>query len=152
LSLDGRTGELFVTDEEAIQRTISTYAEAGSRRDLDRALATFVPDATWEFAGHPEHKHTGVVAIRRSMEQLVSTTEYLVQMNSPAVIHVDGDWATARSVIRESGKVRERDEYLDVLGIYEDVLVRTSQAWLFKSRIFTMIGAAKMPIQNGPVL
>ena len=56
---------------------------------------------------------------------------YFVQINAPAVINVDGDRANARSVIRECAKLKDKDEANEVLGFYNDELVRTPEGWKF---------------------
>ena len=40
------------------------------------------------------------------MTALMAPIEYLVQINAPAIIAVDGDTASARSLIRECAKFR----------------------------------------------
>jgi hypothetical protein len=61
-------------------------------------------------------------------------------MNSPAIIEVDGDRATAHSIIRECGKYAGRQTCLEVLGLYDDELVRTADGWRFARRVFTVRG------------
>ena len=48
--------------------------------------------------------------------------EYLVQINAPAIIAVDGDSASARSLIRECAKFRGRAGVIDVVGQFNDEL------------------------------
>lgn len=74
------------------------------------------------------------------MASFVGQMAYFVQINSPAIITVDGDKATARSGIRECGKFSDRDEALEVLGRYEDELVRTATGWKFTRRAFYAAG------------
>jgi hypothetical protein len=59
---------------------------------------------------------------------------------------VEGDTATARSVIRECGKFSGRDEALEVLGLYADVLVRTADGWKFAERVFEIRGMHSFPL------
>ena len=128
-----------MTDLEAIQQTINTYSLSASRSDWDRAIATFTPDATWELAGSPL-RMKGHAEMRTGFPHAVSATQFVAQLNAPAVISINGDHATAESVVREAGKVKNSDEWFDVLGIYEDRLVRTPQGWRFTSRSFKLIG------------
>ena len=48
--------------------------------------------------------------------------EYLVQINAPAIIAVDGDTASARSLVRECAKFRDRPGLMDVVGQFNDEL------------------------------
>lgn len=125
-------------DHIAIQQTINLYTEGASRADWDQVIATFLPGGIWEIAGGGVQ--SGHDAIRAAMAAFVSQMAYYVQLNAPAVIHVEGDRATARSVIRECGKYADRDSVLDVVGFYNDELVRTPDGWRFARRTFRAAG------------
>jgi ketosteroid isomerase-like protein len=126
-------------DEIAIQQTLNTYSDGASRADWEQVLSTFMPDGIWEVpalkARFQEH-----AAIRQVMAGFVAQMDYFVQINSPAIIQVAGDKATARSGIRECGKYTGRDEALEVLGRYDDELVRTADGWKFARRVFHAAG------------
>jgi ketosteroid isomerase-like protein len=126
-----------MTDEVAIQQVISRYNEAASCAQWDEAVATYLPDGVWEFA-KSGRRFQGRDAIREALIGFTSALEYVVQINAPAVIAVDGDQATARSAIRESGKFAGRDEGIEGFGIYGDRLVRTVDGWLFANRTFDL--------------
>lgn len=66
--------------------------------------------------------------------------------NSKALIKIDGDKATVRSVIRECGKFSGRNEGLEVLGLYADDLVRTANGWKFRRRCFELRGMHSFPL------
>jgi ketosteroid isomerase-like protein len=126
-------------DEIGIQQTINRYSEAASRADWDRVLSTFTAEATWEIpsfgAVYQDH-----AVIRKVMAAFVDQMAYFVQLNAPALITVTGDRAHARSVIRECGKFADRDEALEILGFYDDELVRTAEGWRFTRRVFNALG------------
>jgi hypothetical protein len=61
-------------------------------------------------------------------------------MNCPAVINVTGNTATARSVIRELAKMKDKLETFEVLGFYNDKLIKTADGWRFSHRVFDMKG------------
>jgi ketosteroid isomerase-like protein len=125
-------------DEIAIQQTISRYSEGASRTDWNQVLSTFTPDATWEIPsfGAVFREHA---VIGKAMAGFIEQMAYFVQVNAPAQISVNGDRATARSMIRECGKFADRDEALEILGYYEDELARTSQGWQFTRRVFHVL-------------
>jgi ketosteroid isomerase-like protein len=128
-----------VIDKIDIQDTISRYHDGASRNDIEQIVATFLPDGIWEVpslnlraVGHPE--------MRETMAALVEPIEYLVQINAPAIIDVDGDTASARSLVRECAKLHEGGVHMDVVGQFDDELERTTDGWRFAHRTFTVLG------------
>jgi ketosteroid isomerase-like protein len=139
-----------MNDEIAIQQTINLYTEGATRSDYEQVLATFLPDAFW---GCPElgTEHQGHDAIQAAMVAWTSQFDHFVQTNAPAVISITGETATARSVMRECWKFADRDEALEVYGIYEDELMRTNDGWKFARRSFTHAHFLRFSLQPGPV-
>lgn len=127
-------------DQLEIQETISRYHEGGSKTDWDQVLATFLPDGIWEVPAL-RILARGQAEIREAMTTLMAPIEYLVQINAPAIITVDGDSASARSLIRESAKLRDQPGLIDVVGQFNDVLRRTPDGWRFAHRTFTILGS-----------
>lgn len=134
-----------MTDEASIQQTLNRYSTAASRADWDKVLATFTPDAVWDVPDLGA-RFEGLEAIRSGLLRFSGPMDYIVQLNTPAVIEVDGDTATAQSVIRECGKWSGRDEALEVLGLYADKLVRTAGGWKFVERVFEIRGMHSFPL------
>ncbi len=126
-------------DKLEIQETISLYHEGGSTTDWDQVMATFLPDGIWEVPAL-RILAEGQAAIRSAMTSLMEPIEYLVQINSPAIITVDGDSAAARSLIRECAKFRGQPGVIDVVGQFNDELQRTADGWRFAHRTFTIFG------------
>lgn len=134
-----------MNDEFSIQQLLNSYSEGVSRADWDQALATYVPDGVWAVPGLGA-RFEGHKAIRCGLDRFMAPMAYLVQLNTPALIRIDGDGATCRSVIRECGKFAGRDEALEVLGLYADHLVRTAEGWKFAERVFEIRGMHSFPI------
>ncbi len=132
-------------NEFAIQRTINTYSEGASRGDWDQVMSTFIPEGVWEVPVHGA-RFAGADEVRGGLIFFSAPMAYIVQTNSPALISVDGDKATARSVIRECGKFADRDEALEILGTYQDELVRTPDGWKFARRVFLLAGMHSFPL------
>lgn len=128
-----------MSDEVAIQQVLNAYSVAASRGDLEAMAATYTPDGIWAIPGI-DARFEGRDAILEGSKAIMGAIEYMVQLNTPAVIDVDGDTATAQCVIRECGKYTGRNTNLEVLGLYDDKLVRTSKGWRFAERIFTVRG------------
>ena len=128
-----------MSDEIAIQQVLNTYSYNASIGDHAAMAATYTPDGVWEvpsigleLAGHE--------AIIGASQGVTAKLDYIVQLNTPAIINVDGDRATAHSVIRECGKYAGKQLNLEVLGIYDDELVRLPEGWRFVRRRFTTKG------------
>jgi hypothetical protein len=135
-------------DEIAIQQTLSRYSEGASRADWPQVMSTFTADAIWEVPalGARFQQHA---VIQQAMAGFVGQMAYFVQINSPATIKVMGDRATAVSVIRECGKFADRDEALEILGRYEDELLRTPEGWKFTRRAFHPLGQHRFALLPG---
>lgn len=128
-----------MTDEEAIQQVLNAYSFNASTGNLEAMVDTYAPDGVWEVPGIGLAL-TGKDAILAASQGITTTLEYMVQMNSPATIAVNGDRATAQSIIRECGKYAGKQLNLEVLGLYEDELVRLPEGWRFARRTFTTRG------------
>lgn len=126
-------------DKIEIQELISRYHEGASKFDWEQIFATFLPTGVWEVPSFGV-RCEGLDAMREQMPALVATIEYLVQINAPAIIDVDGDTATARSLIRECAQFRDGGVLMDVVGQFNDRLERTPEGWRFAQRTFTILG------------
>ncbi len=134
-----------MVEEFAIQQILNTYSEGASRADWEQVVSTFVADRVWEIPAFAA-RFEGLDAIREGLATLSAQMAYIVQINAPAIIKVSGDSASARSVIRECGKLSDRDEALEVLGFNEDRLVKAPDGWKFLSRSFEIQGLHNFPL------
>jgi hypothetical protein len=75
--------------------------------------------------------------------------DYVVQLNAPALIEVNGNKATTSSTIRECGKSKGKNEGFEYFGFYLDELVQTPQGWKFARRVFRGIGTSMFPLNSG---
>jgi ketosteroid isomerase-like protein len=132
-------GEKPMSDEFAVQQTLNTYSYNATTGNLAAMVATFAPDGVWEVPGIGLSL-TGHEAILAAANGITGTLEYMIQLNSPAIIEVQGDRATAKSIIRECGKYAGKQLNLEVLGTYEDELVRLPEGWRFAKRTFATKG------------
>ena len=135
------------TDEAVIQQVLSAYSVATSRGDDARLLALFTDDAVWSVPGIGVHLE-GIEQVRIGMAQIRTQFDYIVQVNGAAEIAVSDDTAKAASVIRESGKYVGREVAVDILGVYNDDLVRTPAGWKFRRRLFELQGMHDFPLQS----
>ena len=135
-------------DENAIQKLLSTYSQAASAGDWDRAIGTYMPDGVWDIP-HLGMRLEGQKAIRAALNDMVAKMDYVIQMNSPALIELTGNTATAHRGIRECGKSKGKDGGFEFLGFYADKLVRTDDGWKFVRRVFEGVGTHFFPLVKG---
>ena len=124
-------------DQVAIQQLIARYIESASSGNIDGVGSTFADDGVWEVPAFPM-RVVGPEAIKAKISELLQPMEYLVQLGAPASITVNGDRATARSAMREGCKFKGKNVAAEILGVYDDDLVRTAQGWKFARRTFEM--------------
>lgn len=137
-----------IQDEAAIQRVINTYSQYASKGDWERVLPLFLAEAVWEIP-HLGMKLDGRDAIAATLTMFKGTMDYVLQLNSPALIEIDGDSARATSGIRESGKSAGKNEAFDYFGIYADTFTRTPDGWKFRTRVFEGIGSQTSALLTG---
>jgi hypothetical protein len=130
-----------VPDKIEIQELISRYSDALTRRDWESVASVFAPDASWRALGEPGFAFEGT-NIGPGIRSLIEPTNYFVQMNTPALIEVQGSQAKARSTIMEigeydPGKLQPFKARLESFGYYDDVVKKVNGRWLFASRQFT---------------
>lgn len=138
-----------MNDFEAVQQVINRYTDGCNRQDWEKVLATFTEDGVWEAGGSA---FTGRAAIGAAMPEFIKQMDYFVQTTSASVISVSGGTANATTTIREGGKFAGRDEGLEILGRYNDRIVRTVEGWQFAHRKFTVYGMHRFPLLPGPAL
>lgn len=136
-------------DTAAIQQLLNRYTDGCNRQDWPQVMDTFAEDGCWVAQGHEFRGHA---AIQPAMAGFLVAFAYFVQVNTPAVIEIAGDSATARSTIREMGRFKDRDEGFEVLGRYDDEIVRTADGWKFARRTFHAYGLHRLPILPGPAM
>lgn len=132
-------------DRVEIQNTINLYHQAGSLGDLEQMVATFTPEAVWEFT-QSGRRFEGHAAIHEAAVGFTAPLEYVAQINAPALITLEGDTATARTAVRETAKIAGRDEGIEAFGVYVDRLVRTAEGWRFTHRAFDLKWMHRVPI------
>jgi uncharacterized protein (TIGR02246 family) len=121
-------------DELEIQALAASYSDAVRRGDAEQAAATYAEDGVlMAFAG-PEI--VGRPAIAQALARVLSPMSFVMQTCAGGLIQVDGDRATARWPVTEWMNRRDTDEIRVMLGVYEDVVVRTPQGWRFARRRF----------------
>jgi ketosteroid isomerase-like protein len=148
VKLQAPAAEDTMSDESDIQRIINIYSQFASNGDWERVLPLFLPEAVWEIP-HLGMKLDGREAIAATLVSFRGTMEYVLQINTPALIDIDGDSARATSGIRECGKTAGKEEGFEYLGIYHDTFARTASGWKFRTRVFEGIGSHFFALTSG---
>jgi len=125
-----------IGDRLAIRELIELYTDAVTRRDWDATGAVFADDAAWSIGPPTNVALEGRRAIVAGLKGMVEPFDVFVQMTHSIVVELDGDRATARTIVHGFGRARDRSTGVFALGAYSDELVRDGDGWLFKSRRF----------------
>jgi uncharacterized protein (TIGR02246 family) len=121
-------------DELEIQALADSYSDAVRRGDAEQAAATYADDGVLMAFTGPEI--VGRPAIAKALARVLSPMTFVMQTCAGGIIQVDGDRATARWSVTEWMNRRDTDEVRVMLGVYEDLIVRTPQGWRFARRRF----------------
>lgn len=131
-------------DELAIRSLAAAYSDAVNRRDAAGMAAVFAPDGVIEKPGFGDPVQ-GVEKILKRYTRLQREREFLCQMIHSGIVEVDGDRATARWWFSEIKKPVGGDDWLSMIGVYQDDVVRTQQGWRFARRVQTTIQEQALP-------
>jgi ketosteroid isomerase-like protein len=132
----GNEMDSAIVDRLAIRELIELYSDAVTRRDWATVGAVFAEDAVWVIAPPTDIELRGRAAIAKGVAGMVEAFEVFIQMTHSIVIELDGDRATARTIVNGFGRLRGGSGGAFALGTYIDELVRAGGGWLFRSRRF----------------
>ncbi|GFG74517.1 nuclear transport factor 2 family protein [Mycobacterium botniense] len=138
-------------DRAHIATVLIRYATGIDRRDwpLFRSCWTAEIDADYDTIGH----FSTADEITGAMKKIHTNMGPTYHRMSNFVIAADGDQATVRSYVHAVLMVTADDpnNWVDAIGHYDDVLVRTAEGWRIRSRIsrtarILTAGQVPMPI------
>jgi hypothetical protein len=124
-----------VLDRLAVKDLINRYSDAVSRRDFEYVATLFADHAVWR-CGAPFNLHFEGTAIASALLAAVAAYDMIVQTSAGSVIELDGNRATARTMLFEMGRETVDGPGFIQYGIYDDVLERIGNEWKFVSRHF----------------
>lgn len=124
-----------MTDHDAIQRLIASYALFASNCDYISMAACYLEDGVWAVEGTAQ-SWTGHAAIVAKATAWSEKFEYVLQLVTPSVINVAGDTAQAWTLLRETSRYADCPRILEMFGQYADDLVRDGDGWKFARRSF----------------
>jgi 3-phenylpropionate/cinnamic acid dioxygenase small subunit len=122
-------------DQEQIAEVLIRYATGIDSKDwpLLRSCWTDEIDVDYQQLGH----FTSPDALTDVMRQLHENMGPTYHRLSNFVINVDGDRATVRSYVHAVLMLQPDDDtnWVDALGHYDDVFVRTAEGWRINKRV-----------------
>ncbi len=123
-------------DEFLIHKLVARYADAVNCRDEDAWAATWAEDAVWQLPMQQETR--GRVPIVDLWVEAMKTLPFVVQLVHHGVVYVDGNFATGTWYLTEHMKFNEGAGVFNI-GVYKDRYTKTSGAWLFAERRYTIL-------------
>ena len=123
-----------IVDRFLIRDLIDEYSNVCTLKAWDRLADLFVETCAWRTRGTHQREFLGRAAVVKAITSVVESYPLVFQMPHALRIFVNGDRATATTLLHEYGKVA--DSVTFALGIYHDKLIRTDQGWKFEERVF----------------
>lgn len=127
-----------VADEMAIRALAYAFADACNRRDSTTLESLWDENGVWEIGAPLPSIATGPKKIAAHMLELADALEFFVQQVHSGVVTIDGDKATARWSVQETGRNHNGGPYNNH-AFYEDELVKRDGAWRFMRRFYRYI-------------
>ena len=147
-----RKGEIAaLADRFLIRELIDDYSNICTQRAWDRLPDLFTDECVWRTRGSVHRDYFGRAQVVAAIISVVDGYRMVFQMPHAPSISLDGDAATATTLINEIVRVDDAQGRL-VLAIYHDKVVRTAQGWKFAERMFrgTYIETVSMPGAHRP--
>ena len=126
-------------DRLAIRERIEAYGDAVFRHDADAWIACWSQDAVWRMPGL---EVAGKAGIQAAWEGAMAAFTLAAFFSTPGSIRVSGAAAEARvytqeALILSDGGTRQ------IIGAYDDRLIRVQGAWLFSARTYAILHDSK---------
>jgi hypothetical protein len=134
-----------VSDRIAIRECIDRFSLAMTQADAAAITPLFLPEGSWGSGAPFTFTISGAEAIGAAIASNKSHFEFSVHMVHSVVIDLDGDRASARTVLQEITRSADGEGGMTCQGIYHDKLQRTSSGWRFASRMFETVCLDRTP-------
>jgi ketosteroid isomerase-like protein len=137
--------DVLAEAEGHIRRLANRYADAINRADFDEVVACYAPDGVWRVPVPFLADHAGRENIRKRLADRRAQVDLVVMMVGTVVaIEASPGRIRGRTTIHETGRL-DAEHGLDVLGLYDDELVRIDGEWLFASRTLNLLAYSDVP-------
>ena len=124
-----------IADRFLIRELIDEYSNVCTQRDWKRLGDLFVENCVWRTRGTHPRDFRGREAVAAAITSVAESYPLIFQMPHAPRIQLDGDRATATTLMHEIGRMPD-ESVAFALGVYCDTLVRTAQGWQFEERVF----------------
>ncbi|MCK9899604.1 MULTISPECIES: nuclear transport factor 2 family protein [Parafrankia] len=122
-------------DRERICDVVLRYATGIDQRDWNLLRTCWTPEVEADYGAFGQF--TSADALTETMARTHENMGPTFHRISNIVIEIDGDQASVRSYVHGVLMVTPDDpgNWVDVIGSYEDVLIRTTEGWRISRRI-----------------
>jgi hypothetical protein len=127
-----------VADELAIRALVYAFADAANRVDPGLFESLWDENGVWEISAPLYSIAKGATNIVARLMELSAPQEFFVQQIHSGVVAIDGDHATARWSVQETGRRHDNGPYNNY-GLYEDEIVKRDGAWRFARRSYRYV-------------
>lgn len=122
------------SDRLAIRELYEGCADGAARIDREAWLAAYGDDACWR---SPYFDLSGIAAIGAMFDEIMADVVDVTINLQIGALEIEGDQATVRLVQTESMLYADGTTW-ELIGSYQDVLVRRSGRWWFEDRTYTI--------------
>jgi ketosteroid isomerase-like protein len=124
-----------VADELAIRGLAHAFADAVNRQDAAAFESLWEDDGVWEIGAPLPSSAKGSSNIAAQLLRLWEPLDFFVQQVHSGVVTIDGERATSRWSVQETGRRRDGGPYNNH-AFYEDELVKRDGTWRFVRRTY----------------
>lgn len=124
-------------DRQEISDVINRFATGIDRRDFSLFRTVFTEDCRVEMGDYGAFD--GVDAIARFEESSHAQAGHTLHRMTNHAIDIDDNHAKARSYVDAWIMSQDNASGINVVGFYDDELVRTERGWRIKRRVFTQV-------------
>lgn len=128
----------LIEDRLDVRQLLDRYADAFTRRDWDGVTDCYLPEASFQELPPVELLMRDRKEVIAAGKKYMSSMDHVVMMIHSCVITLDGDCAVARTILHEAGRTVQNED-VNVLGRYEDQIMRRDGRWYFAKRLFQPI-------------
>lgn len=124
-----------LADRFLIRELIDEYSNRCTQKDCSRLGELFIEDCIWRTTGANRREFKGRESVVCAIRAVVEGYPLIVQMPHAPRIELEGDRATATTLMHEFGRLDEKTTAF-TFAVYRDLLVRTDAGWKFAERSF----------------
>jgi hypothetical protein len=122
----------------AIRGLAHAFPEAINRRDAAAFESLWDDDGVFEIAAPLHSIAEGSTRIAVQFLKLWNAPEFFVQQVHGGIVTIDGDRATSRWSVQETGRRRDGGPYNN-RAVYEDEMVERDGSWQFVRRTYRYV-------------